>query len=163
MIAGAYFEVGNITPTAEFNIYVDPQAADIVLNAGIPLVMLPLDVTHKLLTTPQRLDRFASLGNRSGKVVAGMLAFSQRFDLAKYGWAGAPLHGPVVPAYMLEPGMFSGRQVNVTVETGSALTLGMTAVDYWGITDRPKNAFYATDCDADAYYELAYGLIARLP
>jgi purine nucleosidase len=163
MMAGAYFEVGNITPSAEFNIYVDPQAADIVLKAGISAVMLPLDVTHKLLTTPARLDRFAALGNRSGRVVAGMLGFSQGFDLAKYGWPGAPLHGPTVPAYMLAPDIFAGRRANVTVETRSELTLGMTVVDYWRITDRAKNVYYVTGGDAEAYYELIFNLIGRLP
>lgn len=163
MMAGAYFEVGNITPSAEFNIYVDPQAADVVLRAGIPTVMLPLDITHKLLTTPERLARFDALGNRSGRVVAGMLGFSQDFDLEKYGWDGAPLHGPTVPAYFLEPGIFQGREANVSVETRGDLTFGMTVVDYWNITDRPKNALYVTNGDADAYFALIERLIARLP
>lgn len=163
LMAGAYFEVGNITPSAEFNIYVDPQAADIVLKAGIPTVMLPLDVTHKLLTTPERLQRFVHLGNRSGRVVRGMLGFSENFDLNKYGWAGAPLHGPTVPAYLLDPGIFQGRQANVSVEMRGELTFGMTVVDYWGITDRPRNVFYVTAADADAYYNLISELIARLP
>lgn len=163
MMAGAYFEVGNITPSAEFNIYVDPQAADVVLRSGIPLVMLPLDVTHKLLATPQRLQRFASLGNRSGRVVADMLGFSQNFDLDKYGWAGAPLHGPTVPAWFLAPEIFKGREVNVSVELRGELTFGMTVVDYWNITDRPRNAFYVTAGDADAYFALIETLISRLP
>ncbi|MBZ9603303.1 nucleoside hydrolase [Phyllobacterium chamaecytisi] len=163
MMAGAYFEVGNITPSAEFNIYVDPQAADIVLKAGIPTVMLPLDVTHKLLSTPERLRCFAGLGNRGGKVVANMLGFSESFDLRKYGWMGAPLHGPTVPAFMIEPGMFKGRQVNVSVEICGELTLGMTVVDYWEVTDRPKNVLYVTDGDADAYFKLIAKLIGRLP
>ncbi|MEO4042150.1 nucleoside hydrolase [Hoeflea sp. CAU 1731] len=163
MMAGAYFEVGNITPSAEFNIYVDPKAADIVLRSGIQMVMLPLDVTHKLLSTPERLDRIAKLGNRAGRTVAGMLSFSEDFDLNKYGWEGAPLHGPTVPAYLIRPEIFSGRQVNVTVETGSELTLGMTVVDYWQITDRERNAFYVTEADSDAYYELISELIGRLP
>ncbi len=163
MMAGAYFEVGNITPTAEFNIYVDPHAADIVLRSGIPTTMLPLDVTHQLLTTPERLARVAALGNRAGPAVAAMLGFSESFDLGKYGWAGAPLHGPTVPAFLLRPEMFSGRRVNVAVETQGQLTRGMTAVDYWRITDRPQNVFYVRDGDADAYYDLIVELIARLP
>lgn len=163
MMAGAYFEVGNITPSAEFNIYVDPPAADIVLRAGIPIVMLPLDVTHKLLATPERLQRFAAIGNRSGSVVAGMLAFSQGFDLKKYGWAGAPLHGPTVPAWFLAPEIFEGREANVSVETRGELTFGMTVVDYWNITEQNKNTLYITTCDADAYFTLIERLIARLP
>ena len=162
-MAGAYFEVGNITPTAEFNVYVDPEAADIVLRAGLDLTLLPLDVTHKMLSTPQRLDAFAALGNRSGPALAEMLRFSEAFDLNKYGWEGAPLHGPCVPAYMMAPDMFSGRRINVTVETGSELTMGMTAADWWGITERPRNVFYVRDGDPVAYYRLLNECVGRLP
>jgi purine nucleosidase len=163
MMAGAYFEVGNITPTAEFNIYVDPQAADIVMESGVPIVMLPLDITHKLLTTPQRLAVFAGIGNRSSRVVAGMLGFSESFDLAKYGWDGAPLHGPTVPAYFLAPQIFTGKHVNVTIDTRPGITFGMTVVDFWGITDRPKNAFYVHSADDEAYYELIRVALSKLP
>ncbi|OLP54773.1 nucleoside hydrolase [Rhizobium rhizosphaerae] len=162
-MAGAYFEVGNITPTAEFNVYVDPEAADIVLRAGLDLTLLPLDVTHKMLSTPQRLGAFAALGNRCGPALAEMLRFSEAFDLRKYGWEGAPLHGPCVPAYMMAPDIFSGRRINVSVETGSELTLGMTAADWWGITERPKNVFYVRDGDPVAYYHLLTHCVGRLP
>jgi purine nucleosidase len=85
MMGGACFEGGNITPSAEFNIYVDPEAADAVLSSGVPITMLPLDVTHSVLSTRARLDRIGAIGNRSGATVAGMLGFSERFDLEKYG------------------------------------------------------------------------------
>ncbi|MEX0628586.1 MAG: nucleoside hydrolase, partial [Cucumibacter sp.] len=117
MMGGAYFEVGNITPSAEFNIFVDPEAADIVFRSGIPIVQVPLDVTHQALTTKQRLAAFRELGNRAGAAVADMLEFSQRFDLSKYGNLGAPLHDPCTIAYLLNPRLFEGRQINVTVET----------------------------------------------
>ena len=91
LMGGAYFEVGNITPAAEFNIYVDPEAADVVFRSGIPLVVASLDVSHKALTTEARLEAFRKIGNKAGAAVAAMLGFSERFDLAKYGWNGAPL------------------------------------------------------------------------
>lgn len=163
MMAGAYFEVGNITPSAEFNVYVDPEAADHVLRSGIPITMVPLDVTHKMLSTPARLDRIEALGNRCGPALAQMLRFSEHFDLEKYGWPGAPLHGPCVPAFLIRPQMFLGRQINVSIETGSPLTLGMSVADWWRITDRPRNAFYVRDGDADAYYDLLTERVARLP
>src|SRR5262249_15419627 len=133
MMGGAYFEVGNITPAAEFNIYVDPEAADVVMQSGVPIVMSPLDLTHRMLTTRERLEAFRRLGNRTGAVVAGLLGFSERFDLAKYGSLGAPLHDPTVVAYLLQPELFSGRTVNVTIEINSPLTLGMTVTDWWQI------------------------------
>jgi purine nucleosidase len=162
-MAGAYFEVGNITPSAEFNVYVDPDAADIVLRSGAKLTLLPLDVTHQMLSTPARLKAMRDLGNACGVATAEMLEFSQSFDLKKYGGEGAPLHGPCVPAYMMRPELFSGRQINVTVETASELTLGMTVADWWGITERPKNAFYIREGDAEGYYALLTECLRRLP
>ena len=163
LMGGAYFEVGNRTPTAEFNILVDPEAADIVMRSGIPIVMLPLDVTHQVLTTHDRLERFRNIGNRTGAQIAGMLNFSERFDLAKYGWVGAPLHDPCVIAYLLRPEIFSGRRINVTIETQSELTLGMTVADYWHVTDRPRNVFFVRNADAPAFFDLLVERIARLP
>ena len=163
MMGGAYFEVGNITPAAEFNIYVDPEAAEVVLRSGIPITMLPLDVTHRALATPARLHAIGALGNQAGRAIAAMLNFSERFDLAKYGWDGAPLHDPNVIAYLLQPDIYEGRQVNVSVELASDLTLGMTVVDYWRITDRPKNVHYIRNVNADAFYGLLTTRIPRLP
>ncbi|KQW67237.1 nucleoside hydrolase [Ensifer sp. Root127] len=160
---GAYFEVGNITPTAEFNCYVDPEAADIVLRAGIRTTLLPLDVTHRMRSTPKRLSAMRALGNRCSVATAEMLEFSETFDLGKYGWEGAPLHGPCVPAFMLAPEMFSGRQINVSVELNGTLTSGMTVADWWQITDRPKNVFYVTDGDPVAYYDLLLNSLENLP
>ena len=160
---GAYFEVGNITPSAEFNCYVDPEAADIVLKAGIRTALLPLDVTHKMLSTPERLQAMRALGNRNGVATAEMLEFSEAFDLKKYGWEGAPLHGPCVPAFMLAPEIFVGRQINVSVELQGSLTAGMTVADWWQITDRPRNVFYVRDGDPVAYYDLLINALGNLP
>jgi purine nucleosidase len=160
---GAYFEVGNITPTAEFNCFVDPEAADIVLKAGIRTTLLPLDVTHQMRTTPERLGAMRALGNRCGIATAEMLEFSEAFDLKKYGWDGAPLHGPCVPAFLLAPEIFYGRQINVSVELAGTLTTGMTVADWWQITDRPKNVFYVKDGDPVAYYDLLIRSLENLP
>ena len=163
MMGGAYFEVGNITPAAEFNIYVDPEAADVVMRSGIPIVMAPLDLTHRMLTTRARLEGFRRLGNRTGAVVAGLLNFSERFDLAKYGSDGAPLHDPTVIAYLLKPELFRGKTVNVTIEIASPLTLGMTVTDWWQITDRPRNVLYLREGDADGFFALLNERLGRLP
>jgi inosine-uridine nucleoside N-ribohydrolase len=163
MMGGAYFEVGNITPSAEFNIFVDPEAADVVLRSGVKITMIPLDVTHGVLSTRARLDCIAGLGNRVGEAVDEMLSFSERFDLNKYGEAGAPLHDPCVIAYLLKPELFEGREINVTVETHSELTMGLTVADWWRITDRPRNVLYLRRADADGFYALLTERLARLP
>lgn len=162
LMGGAYFEVGNITPAAEFNIYVDPEAAEIVFASGVPLVVMPLDVTHKALTNRARVEAFRSLGNEAGRMVAEWTDFFERFDMQKYGSEGAPLHDPCVIAYLLRPALFAGRHINVEIETGSELTLGMTVADWWGVTKRPANALFMGSVDAAGFYDLLTERIGRL-
>jgi purine nucleosidase len=162
LMGGGYFEQGNITPSAEFNIYVDPHAADVVFRCGAPIVVMPLDVTHKALTTRARVEAFRNLGTAVGTAAAELLDFFERYDEQKYGTDGGPLHDPCVIAYLLKPDLFSGRLVNVTVETMSELTLGATVVDWWHVTDRPKNATVMREIDADGFFSLLTDRLARL-
>jgi purine nucleosidase len=162
LMGGAYFQVGNITPAAEFNIYVDPEAADIVFKSGRPIVVMPLDATHQALTTAPRVEAFRNLGTEPGRMVAEWTDFFERFDKEKYGSAGAPLHDPCVIAYLIQPEMFSGRHVNVEIETQSTLTRGMTVADWWHVTDRAPNAIFMGDVDAGAFFKLLVDRIGRL-
>lgn len=162
LMGGAYFEVGNITPAAEFNIYVDPEAAEIVFKSGIPLVVVPLDVTHQVLTTPARVEPYRRMQGQVGKAFVGWLDFFERFDKEKYGTQGAPLHDPCVIAYLLRPELFKGRQINVEIETQSPLTLGMTVADWWRVTDRPANALFLRNVDAEGFFALLAERIGRL-
>jgi purine nucleosidase len=162
LMGGAYFEVGNITPAAEFNIYVDPEAAEIVFKSGVPLTVMPLDVTHKVLTTRPRIEAIRALDSPVGHAVAQWTDFFERFDMAKYGHDGAPLHDPCVIAYLLDPTLFSGRNINVEIETQSDLTRGMTVADWWGVTKRPANAHFMGDVDAEGFYALLTERLARL-
>lgn len=162
LMGGGFFEGGNITPSAEFNIYVDPEAAGIVFKAGVPITMMPLDVTHKVLTTRVRVDRLRANGNRASLAMADMLEFFERYDEEKYGTDGGPLHDPTVIAWLIDPGMFSGRQCNVEIETGSDLTLGATVVDWWKVTGRAENAFVVRDVDSDRFFDLFIERVGRL-
>ena len=162
MMGGAYFEVGNITPAAEFNIYVDPEAAEIVFKAGVPIVMMPLDLTHKVLTHKARTEKIRAIGSRPAVALAEMLDFFERFDIEKYGSDGGPLHDPTVIAYLIRPELFAGRDCNVEIEVNSELTLGMTVVDWWGVTKRPKNAKVFKDIDAQGFFDLLTERVARL-
>jgi purine nucleosidase len=162
LMGGAYFEVGNITPAAEFNIYVDPEAAQVVFHSGAPITVMPLDVTHKALITRDRNDALRALGTRVGAVVAAWTDFFERFDKEKYGSEGAPLHDPCVIAYLLAPELFTGRHINVEIETQSALTRGMTVADWWRVTDRVPNATFMGDLDAPGFFELLTTRLARL-
>ena len=162
LMGGGFFEGGNTTPAAEFNIYVDPHAADVVFRSGVPVVMMPLDVTHKALTTKKRVDAFRALGSRVGVATAEMLEFFERFDEQKYGSDGGPLHDPCVIAYLLKPELFRGREVNVAIETASELTMGMTVIDWWKVTRRPANATVMRDIDADGFFALLVERLGRL-
>jgi len=163
LMGGAYFEVGNITPAAEFNIFVDPDAAKIVFEAGIDMVVMPLDVTHKALVTEKRNEAFRQLKSPVGIAVAEMTDFFERFDKEKYGSSGAPLHDPCVTAYLIDPKIFSGKNINVEIETRSELTLGMTVADWWGVTDRKANTFFVGDLDSDKFFSLLTERLGRLP
>ena len=162
MMGGGFFEGGNITPAAEFNIYVDPEAAAVVFKSGIEIVMMPLDVTHKVLTLKSRVARLREIGSRPAKALVEMLDFFERFDVEKYGSDGGPLHDPTVIAYLLKPELFSGRDCNVEIETASPLTVGMTVVDWWQVTDRKHNARVMKDIDADGFFALLAERVGRL-
>ena len=162
LMGGGFFEGGNVTPAAEFNIYVDPHAAEIVFSSGVPIVMMPLDVTHKALTTAMRVAAFRAFGTKVGIATAEMLEFFERFDEEKYGSDGGPLHDPCVIAYLVRPELFRGRHCNVAVETGSEITMGMTVIDWWGVTDRPKNATVMRDIDSDGFFALLTERLGRL-
>lgn len=158
----AFSEVGNITPTAEFNIYVDPHAARMVFESGIPLVVFPLDVTHQLHTSKDRLERLDAIPNRVGPVVAAWLRFEKRFEATKYGTDGGPLHDPNTVLWLLRPDLYRGREVNVEIETESALTMGMSVVDWWGITGKKKNALFMREVDVEGVYDLVIERLSAL-
>lgn len=162
LMGGGHFEGGNVTPVAEFNIFVDPPAAATVFTSGIDIVMMPLDVTHRARTSPARIAAFRDQGTPATTSAANMLSFAERFDIERYGTAGGPLHDPCVIAYLIEPDIFTGRRCNVEIETESDLTMGATVVDWWEATDRPKNAFVVGDLDADRFYALLAERIGRL-
>ena len=161
VLMGGAIGLGNVTPAAEFNIYVDPHAARIVFESGAPIVMFPLDVTHKVPVTEQRLARIAAIGNRAAEAVHGMLAFYRgrgRTGGAKDG----PLHDPCTIAWLIRPELFSGEKRRVDIETESALGLGRTWVDWWQVTGRPANATVMTEADAEGFFDLLVERLARL-
>ena len=163
IMGGACFELGNVTPAAEFNIHVDPQAAAIVLDSGIPITMMPLDVTHQLLTTAPRLAALRALDNRCGRAVAALLASFERRRRPKFGTRATALHDPSVIAYVLRPRCSTGARSMSRSRLKSPLTLGMTVVNWWGVTGRKANARVMNAVDAGGFYELLTAGLARLP
>ena len=158
---GAMREGGNRSPSAEFNILVDPQAAQIVFNCGRPITVMGLDVTHQVLSTRERVARIRALDNSVAEATAGMLSFFHRYDSKKYSSEGAPLHDPCTVAWLLKPDLFQTQLCNLSVETESELTIGHTAVDFWHVTDRPHNVNWTHAVDADGFYQLLTDRLAR--
>lgn len=162
MMGGSYSEGGNVTPAAEFNVYVDPEAAARVMECGAPITMIPLDCTHQARTTNARLEKLRSKGTAVTEAFYHLLKFNKLFDEQKYGWEGGPLHDATVVAYLLAPALFRGRTVHVAVECASPLTLGMTVVDWWWVTDRKPNVQVLREIDADGYFDMVIDRLARL-
>lgn len=161
LMGGASFEGGNVTPSAEFNIYVDPHAADLVMRCGRPIVMFGLDVTHQVMTDDKVVADMRALDNRVAHASAGMLEFFGQYDAAKYSADGGPLHDPCTIAWLLEPEIFELKACHVAIETRSELTRGHTAVDFWGVTGNTPNAMWAYKADRTRFFALLTERLAQ--
>ncbi len=153
-MGGARTEGGNITPSAEFNIAADPHAAHIVFTCGRPIVAFGLDVTHNALATPARIAAIKAIGKPHAVAAAEMLTWVAKVEKKIKGYAGAPLHDPCTIAWLLKPSLFTLKACHIAVEIASPLTMGHTAVDFWGATGKPANAQWAYDVDADGLFAL---------
>jgi len=162
LMGGARKEAGNITPSAEFNIYVDPEAAKLVLQCGRPIVMMSLDVTHQVLTTQKRVDTIRNIDSSIGEEIAALIEFYERYDEEKYHLDGAPLHDPCTVAYLLKPELFKFKNVNVEIETGGTFTRGATVVDYWAVTDRIPNVQWAYEVDDEGFFDLLNQYLSKI-
>ncbi|MBD2756098.1 nucleoside hydrolase [Spirosoma validum] len=164
LMGGGAFR-GNITPTAEFNIYVDPEAAAIVFNSGVPITMCGLDVTHKALVFQEDIDRFRALGNQTGNVFADLMDFfsiyyrSERPELE----GGAALHDPCAIAWLIDPSMFTLKPCYVAVEVTGQLTAGTTVVDFFDVLKKTPNVDFVYDIDRKRYIDLIYEAVCGLP
>lgn len=161
LMGGAYFEAGNITPAAEFNFYVDPHAAAMVLSSGVPITILPLDVTHKACITTERMNALRQTGTENGRRLAAILHSYERYDTQKFGLEGGPLHDPCAIACAVFPELFTGKDCHVAVETQSELTMGASVVDWWGSGGKAANARWTTQADADGLFaELTQSMLS---
>jgi inosine-uridine nucleoside N-ribohydrolase len=160
LMGGAIAE-GNMTPAAEFNIWSDPEAAQVVFDAPLDVTMIGLDVTHKAVTGPDVQQRLREAGS-TGVFVAELIDFFTVFHRQTYGWDGAPIHDAVAVAHVLRPGLVETKVRNVAVERESELCRGRTVVDLWLRTDRPANTHVGVDLDARAFFDLLVERIGRL-
>ncbi|WP_412460256.1 nucleoside hydrolase [Pseudomonas sp. SC11] len=162
VMGGAHFNGGNITPVAEFNLYADPHAAEVVLASGVKLTYLPLDVTHKIITSDARLKQLAAVGNDASHKVVDILNAYIQYDIDKYGMTGGPVHDATVIAYLLDPGLFSGRQVHMSVDSREGPTFGQTVADWYGVLEQPANVNWIEEGNAQGFFDLLSARLARL-
>lgn len=160
VLMGGAAGAGNWTPAAEFNIYVDPEAADMVFKSGIPITMCGLDVTHEAQVMDEDIARVRAIANPVARCVAGLLDFFMIYHRdPKWGFAGAPLHDPCTIAWLLAPALFHWVECRVDIETRGEHTVGMTVVDRYGLTGKPANALVLLGLDRPGFIDL---LVERL-
>lgn len=162
VLMGGARDLGNITPAAEFNFFVDPHAAAMVLRLPVPIVMFGLHATHQAMGTPERIDRIAALGTPVARAVRGMLGRPRRGGIDRFGVPGHPLHDPCVIAYLLWPDLFKGRDCHVQIETATESTMGRSTIDWWGSQKQTPNAHVIGHVDADGFYERLTQSLAKL-
>ncbi|HHP7245390.1 MAG TPA: nucleoside hydrolase [Elainellaceae cyanobacterium] len=159
VLMGGAIAQGNITSSAEFNMYVDPHAAHVVFTSGIDITLIGLDITHQVLTTRDRLDAIRAISTPVSTVAADLLAHYGAHDIKQYGFAGGPLHDPNVIAYLIQPDLYTSRKQAMTIETTSDLTMGRTVVDTRHLDGRSPHVNVVKTVDAEGFYHL---LIERL-
>ena len=160
LMGGAIGE-GNTTPSAEFNIWADPEAAHRVFTSGLDVTMVGLDVTHRALLRPVDVERLRGAG-KAGKLVADLFEFYGSYHRRHYGWEGAPVHDAVAMAHVIDGSLLSTEHVGVVVDTGPELSRGRTHVDLRGTTGWEHNCHAAVDIDSDRFRELLITRISSL-
>ena len=161
-MGGAALCLGNITPAAEFNIYVDPHAANIVFKSGIPTTMMGLDVTHKVNVNDNIINFIKSNNNKASIFFAELMEFYSKFHKDLYETGDCPLHDPCVIAYLIDEKIFSGKEVYVEVEEVSKLTRGETVVDWLGVKNLKPNIKVITEADADTFFSILKNELSKL-
>jgi purine nucleosidase len=161
VLMGGAAHFGNVTPAAEFNIYVDPEGAAVVFAAGVPITMVGLDATHQARVGAAERERIRALGTPVGQMVADLLAWFSRGSEQRAGWEGAPVHDALAVAAVIRPDLLSTRHVNVVVETAGTYTAGRTVCDLWRMTGREPNADVALGVNREAFVELLIEGLAR--
>jgi len=162
VLMGGAVHDSNVTPAAEFNIYVDPEAARIVFGCGAPITMVGLDVTNKALLSFAEIGEMGRWNGRVSRVVAPLLEFFARANREFFGFEGAPLHDALAVAHLLRPGIIRTKFLNVEIETVSELTRGCTVADLYGVSGREPNAEVALEVDREAFRDLMFEAVRTL-
>ncbi|RKX82572.1 MAG: pyrimidine-specific ribonucleoside hydrolase RihA, partial [Spirochaetes bacterium] len=161
LMGGALYD-SNVTPAAEFNIFVDPEAAKIVFEAGIPITMVGLDVTNKAIFSFPDIDRITGLNGRVSSIVGPLLHFFAHANLEIFNINGAPLHDPLTVAYLIDSSILTTKPLHVDIETKGEFTRGRTVADIYRVTGKKPNAEVALRVDVDKFKKLIFDAVVKL-
>ncbi|EHM10362.1 Inosine-uridine nucleoside N-ribohydrolase [Thermanaerovibrio velox DSM 12556] len=161
VLMGGSYQLGNVTPSAEFNIYADPEAAHVVFSSGRPIVMMGLDLTRQVRCSSQVIERIGAIGNRVSKLFVELMEFFSKTQEEIFGWDAPPLHDPTTVAYVIDPSIFVTKPMRVDVELRGEHTYGRTCCDYFGVTKKEPNAQVAVTLDLDRFWDLLEACIRR--
>jgi len=153
MMGGAY-GTGNFTPSAEFNIYADPEAANVVFRSGVPIVMMGLDLTNQTVCTPDIIDRMEAVGNKAGKLFGDMLRFTLKTQYEEFGLEAGPIHDATTIGYLIDPDLFETQDEFVVVDINRGPCYGRTVCDENNVLKQQPNAKVGQKINHDGFFDL---------
>lgn len=156
VLMGGAYTIGNVTPSAEFNILADPEAAHVVFSSGRPIVMMGLDLTRQALATREVIDRMKTIGNKASKLFVDIIEFFTKTQKEIYGWEAPPTHDPTTIAYLIDPSIVETKPMYTEIELRSEKSYGRTICDYYNVTGKEPNVEVAVKLDFDKFWNLIY-------
>ncbi len=156
VLMGGAYTIGNVTPSAEFNILVDPEAAHVVFTSGRPIVMMGLDLTRQAKATREVIEKMKTIDNKASKLFVDIMEFFTKTQREVFGWEAPPTHDPTTIAYLIDPSIIETKPMHVEIELRSPTSYGRTICDYFGVTGKEPNAEVATKLDFDKFWNLIY-------
>ena len=161
VLMGGAYGTGNVTPSAEFNIYADPEAARVVFTSGVPIVMMGLDLTNQTVCTADVIERMRNTGNRAGALFADIMSFTLKTQAEVYGLAGGPVHDATCIGYLIDPDCITTKDMYVEIDVNEGPCYGRTVCDELGITGKTPNAKVGTKIDTPRFWDRVEECIRR--
>ena len=156
VLMGGSYQLGNMTPAAEFNILADPDAAHIVFSSGVKIVMMGLDLTRQASATKEVVEKIKSLNNKASKLFVDLMEFFAASQKNVFGWSAPPVHDPTTIAYIIDPECIEVKPMFCEIELWSERSYGRTLCDYFGILKKEPNVDVAIKLDFDKFWNLVY-------
>lgn len=154
VLMGGAYGTGNFTPSAEFNIFADPEAAQVVFRAGAPIVMMGLDLTNQTICTPDIIERMEAVGNKAGKLFGDLLRFTLKTQFEEFGLEAGPIHDATTIGYLIDPDLFETQDMFVEVDINRGPCYGRTVCDEHNVLKQAPNAKVGRKINHDGFFDL---------